>query len=119
MTTDKRAHPRYAIALDAEIDAGESKAQGRTQDLSLGGFCMQAKHSLAAGAACKARIALVFAEGQFSEHLEIPSTVMWSTPIRGAHQIGVKFGPLGPQIRGYLEMFIKFLEGGEDDGETP
>jgi hypothetical protein len=116
MSEENRQHPRFAIELDAEIiaDDGDSIV-GRTRDLSKGGFCMLSRGSMPVGTACKVKLALVFQEGQFSEHLTLPSTVVWCTPVQGVQQIGVKFAPLDPQNRGYLDMFIKFLETGQED----
>ena len=39
----ERAHPRYAIELDAELVLShpDRSLRGRTHDISRGGFCMQ------------------------------------------------------------------------------
>jgi hypothetical protein len=115
MIPDKRQHPRYAIELDAVIFTDEGEVAGRTQDLSRGGFCMLARQPIAIGAQCRVRLALVFSENQFSEHLELLSTVVWCTKVQGAHQLGVKFGAMGAQSKKYLELFIRFLD--ESSGE--
>ncbi len=118
MTEQRRQHPRYAIELDAAILTGDGQTlAGRTHDLSKGGFCMLAPAAVPVGEVCRVRLALVFSENQFSEHLELPATVMWCTPIKGEHQVGLKFGPLSTQHRGYLDLFIKFLDdaGEEED----
>jgi len=115
MTEQRRAHPRYAIELDATLTTVDRKVSGRTENLSKGGFCMDTEEALPLGTSCEASIALVFSENQFSEHLTIPATVVWCTATRKGHQVGVKFAPLDPQTRGYLDLFIQFLEGGEDE----
>jgi hypothetical protein len=117
--TENRQHPRYAIELDASIETDQGTVLGRTRDLSKGGFCILAPEPLTIGSRCRVRLALVFSENQFSEQLELEATVMWCTPIQGQHQIGVKLAPLDAQSRGYLDLFVKFLEGGdeEDEGE--
>ncbi len=118
MSDDNRQHPRYAVELDAEIiGADGDSVVGRTRDLSKGGFCMLSRGSMPIGTACKVKLALVFSENQFSEHLILPSTVVWCTPTQGAQQIGVKFAPLDLQNRGYLDMFMKFIADG-DAGEA-
>jgi PilZ domain len=114
--TDQRQHPRYAIELDAEVIVGDVAVAGRTHDISRGGFCMLAENPVPVHAVGEVRLALVFSETEFSEHLTLPVTTVWCTPLKNAYQIGVKFTRLDPQIRGYLELFIKFLEGG-DEGE--
>ena len=44
-------------------------------------------------------------------------TVVWCTATRGLHQIGVKFGAVDPESRRYLELFMQFLDGGDDESE--
>lgn len=115
---DQRQHPRYAIELDAEIAVGEVVVDGRTHDISRGGFCMLARHPVPVHAACNVKLALVFSENEFSEHLTLPAVTVWCTPVKNAYQVGIKFGQLDAQARAYLDLFIKFLDGG-DDGDEP
>jgi len=119
MTVENRQHPRYAIELDAEVTVAGTSVTGRTHDISRGGFCMLASQSVPVGATCQLKLALVFSETEFSEHLELPGTTVWCTPLKGAYQIGVKFAALDAQNRGYLDLFMKFLDGGDepDDDE--
>ncbi len=114
----RRQHPRYAIELDAVIVTSNEEIPGRTHDLSRGGFCMLARKAVDVGEVVRVRLSLVFSENEFSEHLEVPATIIWCTPVRGAHQVGVKFGPLDGTTRGYLEVFIKLLDDSlaEEDG---
>jgi hypothetical protein len=114
MTIENRQHPRYAIELDAEITVGGTTVTGRTQDISRGGFCMMASGSVPVGASGEIRLALVFSDSEFSEHLVLPGTAVWCTPLKGVYQIGVKFGTLDNQNRGYLDLFMKFLDGGDE-----
>lgn len=113
---DKRQHPRYAIDLDAEFTVGDVVVVGRTHDISRGGFSMLAAKPVQMHAPGQVKLALVFSDNEFSEQLTLPATAMWCTPIKNAFQIGVKFVMLDPQSRGYLDLFIKFLDGG-DEGE--
>jgi c-di-GMP-binding flagellar brake protein YcgR len=112
--TDQRQHPRYAIELDAEVIVGGVSVVGRTHDISRGGFCMLARSPIPVHATGEVRMALVFSETEFSEHLTLPAMTVWCTPMKGAYQIGVKFAQLDPQSRGYLDLFMKFLDGDED-----
>jgi hypothetical protein len=120
---DQRLHPRYAIELDAAIVVGDVRVVGRTRDISRGGFCMQAPRSVVAGSACSVKLALVFSENQFSEHLELGATIAWCTPVKGSFQIGCSFGKLDPQHMSYLDLFIRFLDEGrsqeDDEDEAP
>ena len=114
MTVDQRQHPRYAIELDAEITVAGTSVSGRTHDISRGGFCMLARQSVPVGATGEVKLALVFSETEFSEHLILPAMAVWCTPMKGAYQIGVKFTAIDQQNRAYLDLFIKFLDGGEE-----
>ena len=114
---DQRQHPRYAIELDAEIDIAGSSVSGRTHDISRGGFCMMARGSVPVGATCDVKLALVFSETEFSEHLTLAATTVWCTPMKGVYQIGVKFAALDSTNRAYLDLFIKFLDGGEESDD--
>jgi hypothetical protein len=115
---DQRQHLRFAIELDAIVESDHAAPiNGRTQDLSRGGLCIQARDFLPIGTACRVRIALVFSATEFSEHLTIPATIVWCTKLQGSFQLGVKFAPLDPQSRGYLDMFIKFLAAGGEEGD--
>lgn len=118
--SEQRAHPRYAIELDAELDLrdGSPPIKSRTHDISRGGFSALAKSdipTIANGASCIVRLALVFSETEFSEQISLDATVMWCTRLRGAVQLGVKFAELDQQARSYLDLFMHFLETGEED----
>jgi hypothetical protein len=117
LMTEARLHPRHAIELEVSLHTPDDVVDGRTRDLSRGGLCVRAETSLPVGTECLVRLALVFSENQFSEHLELPATVMWSTRLGSLHQIGVKFGALAEETRGYLDLFMKFLEGEDDDDD--
>ena len=116
--SEQRQHPRYAIELDSIIVVGDQAVAGRTRDLSKGGFCMHAASALPVGSSCTVKIALVFSETEFSEHLSLAATIVWCTKVKDVYQIGIKFASLDPQSRGYLDMFMKFLEGGDDEVEA-
>jgi hypothetical protein len=121
--SEQRAHPRYAIELDTVLELpGGISIHGRTQDISRGGFCMLAPSDAAAAeisTVCSIRLALVFSETEFSEQLTLPGAIAWYTKLRHGTQVGVKFAPLDPQSRGYLDLFIKFLEDGREQDDEP
>ena len=114
---EQRQHPRYAIELDAEVTVGETTVAGRTHDISRGGFCMAATNALPSHSECTVKLALVFSETEFSEHLQLPASTVWCTPLKNGYQIGVKFDRLDATNRAYLDLFIKFLDGGEDNDD--
>ncbi len=117
---NQRQHPRFAIELDAEVSVMDDvTVTGRTHDISRGGFSMLASTPVPVPALCTVKLALVFSENEFSEHLVLQAATVWCTPFKGAHQIGVKFGTLDPQSRAYLDLFIKFLDDGEEAWDEP
>ena len=118
MKDPRRAHQRYAVELDVLITTETGQVVGRTHNLSRGGMCMLAPTPVPVSTVCRLKMSLVFSENQFSEHLEVPATVVWCTRLGDGHQIGFKFAPLDSQSRGYLDVFMRFLddtEGREDD----
>jgi hypothetical protein len=119
--SEQRAHPRYAIELDAQLLPvdGTPHIDGRTHDISRGGFCMLAQSVTTppvVGSVCEVRLSLVFSETEFSEPLALPGTIMWCTRLKQGLQVGVKFEGLDQKVQGYLDLFIRFLEGDEDLG---
>lgn len=120
--TTQRAHPRYAIELDAilEVEGSARPVHGRTQDISIGGFSLQAPNettTVEPGTRCLVKLALVFSETEFSEQLTLRATVAWFTRLKKGVQLGVKLEALDPQSRQYLGLFIKFLEEGREPAE--
>jgi len=109
-----RAHPRYAIELDVVLSLDVGDVPGRTHDLSRGGFCMRTERAVPLGVRCNVRLALVFSETEFSEHLTLPGHVVWCSRIDEEYQLGIKFEATDANARGYLELFIRFLEGDPD-----
>lgn len=113
---EQRKHPRFAIEVDAEITVGDLTVTGRTHDISRGGFCLTVHRQVPVHVECEVRLSLVFSENEFSEPMALAAATVWCTPLQQAYQLGIKFGELNPQSRGYLDLFIRFLDG-EDDGE--
>ncbi len=114
---EQRQHPRYAVELDAEGDFEGQHFAGRTHDISRGGFCLHLGQPLPLSSVGTVKLALVFSENSFSEQLTLPATIVWSTPIAGAYQIGFRFGELSPEVNGYLALFIELLEGHDEEDE--
>jgi hypothetical protein len=116
--SEQRAHPRYAIELDAQLEMpGGVAIRGRTQDISRGGFCLLAPTDVPqveVSTVCSIRLALVFSENEFSEQLTLSGAIAWYTKLKQGTQVGVKFAQLDAQSRGYLDLFIKFLEDGRE-----
>src|SRR5262245_37250745 len=111
--TDQRQHPRFATELDAEVIVAEQRAAGRTRDISKGGFSMTAETRLPVHVKGEVRRALVFPDNRLSEPLRIPVSVVWCTAIAAGVQLGIRFERMDPQSRGYLDLFIRFLDSGD------
>lgn len=122
MSSEQRAHPRYAIELDCELLVDERSVRGRTRDISKGGFSMLSPAdtaTIAGGLPCTVRVSLVFSETEFSEQLTLQGVVMWCTHMKAGTQVGVRFDTLDKTSTGYLDMFMKFLNDGEDPPAEP
>jgi len=117
--SSQRRFPRYAI--DAEVTVrgpdGLAIATGRTANLSRGGLCADVDAPLPRGEMVEVAIALVFDAGSVSEPLALPARVVWCTSLGDAHQAGLAFLAPGRDQETYLDMFIRFLEGPEDDDD--
>jgi hypothetical protein len=115
VTSQSRRFPRYAVAAEVELraDAGDAPVVGRTRNVSRGGLCAATKASVRMGADVEARIALVFKGGAVSEPLVLPMRVVWCTAMGSEFQVGCAFLGLTPEQRGYLDVFLKYLEDGD------
>jgi Tfp pilus assembly protein PilZ len=108
-----RAHPRYAVELDAEITSEANRLPARTRNVSHGGLCVEAKRPLPAGLDVIVTLALVFEDQAMSEPLGLRGRIVWCTRVsEELHQLGVTFVGLTGDQRGYVEMFLRFLSEG-------
>jgi len=110
-----RKYPRYALeaTIRVEID-GKSVASGIARDVSRGGLCASLDAALPAGSDATVELSLRFDEDTFSEPLTLPARVVWATSFGESTQTGFQFAPLSDEQRSYLEMFLRFLEQGQD-----
>ena len=63
------------------------------------------------------RLSLVFSETEFSEPLVLTGSAMWCTRLKQGTQVGVRFEGLDARMSGFLDLFIGFLEGGEEEAD--
>jgi hypothetical protein len=122
MSHEARQSPRYAIEAAVELRHAGVVASGRTDNVSDGGMCVIVDREIGRGAEVVASLALVFDEDTFSEPLELPARVVWSTSIGDSYQLGTSFLGLSADQKSYLDMFLRYLEEGlsaneDDDGE--
>ena len=115
-TTEQREHPRYAVALNCEIDAGGRTVTAKSRDLSRGGIALSAGEPLDLSTEVELSIALVFGDASSSEPLRVKAVIMWCTRLGEQWQLGAKFVQVTRETRGYLDVFLRFLEGPPDDG---
>ena len=107
-----RQFPRFALEATVELTASGRIVRGRTSNVSRGGLAATVDRPVSPGELVTVRMALVFDEDTFSEPLDLPSRVVWCTPLSDVYQLGTAFLPLSADQRTYLEMFLRYLEEG-------
>jgi PilZ domain len=113
MSSDSRAHPRYALEVDAEVRTQAGKIPARTRDVSRGGLALTLGQDLPLGTELTLNLALVFDEETFSEPLLLRARVVWCTRIAEKYQIGTTFVAMTAEQRAYLDMFMRYLAEGK------
>jgi hypothetical protein len=115
-----RAHPRYAVEIDAEVSAGHVRVPVRTRDVSRGGLAFLSPEALVGGQEVGISMSLVFSESQFSEPLRVRARIVWSTDLgTGRHQIGTAFTNLTGEQRSNLDLFLRYLREGQTRPTQP
>jgi hypothetical protein len=112
MSSDARAHPRYALEVDAEVRTASGTIPARTRDVSRGGLAMTLPQPLPLGTEVMLNLALVFDEKTFSEPLLLRARVVWCTRLADKHQVGTTFVAMTNEQRAYLDMFMRYLTEG-------
>lgn len=103
-----RAHPRLPLATPVEIQYGDKKLLGHTENISLGGLLVHC----AKAPAPATKVTVLF-------NLPNGTTIVTPGIVRHAHgkKIGLQFHSLPPQDRKALEGFTKRMEGYTVRGE--
>jgi len=115
-----RAHPRYAVEIDAEVTDGHLRVPVRTRDVSRGGLAFLSTKPLARGAEVGISMSLVFSESSFSEPLRPRARVVWCTEIGpDRQQIGTAFTNLTGEQRSNLDLFLQYLREGRANRTQP
>ena len=109
--SDIRAHPRYALEIDAEIRFDEHKIPARTRNVSHGGLSLITARAIPVGRSVVVAIALVFDEEAMSEPLPLRGRVVWCTELgKDRYQIGATFVSPTREERQYVELFLRYLK---------
>lgn len=108
---ESRAHPRYALEIDAEIRCEGETIPARTRNISRDGLSIVTERAVPVGPEVTIAIALVFAGEAMSESLPLRGRAVWCTSLgAGAYQIGVSFVGLTSDERSYVDLFLRYLE---------
>jgi hypothetical protein len=113
---EHRKHPRYALDVDCTLHgASDATLRARTRNLSRSGISCMLPSPLEVGAPFVIEMALAFEGGLRSEPISLGATVVWCTRLNGGFQIGARFEVMEPPMEELLEMFIRFLQGLDED----
>ncbi|HEY0191848.1 MAG TPA: PilZ domain-containing protein [Kofleriaceae bacterium] len=112
-----REHPRYAHAAMITLHTPGLEISGTTSNLSRGGLSATLSEQIAVGTLIDVDIQLVFSDEAQSEPLRIPARIVWCTSVDEGHQVGASFLPLDAERAEYLTMFLRYLDGDEEDDE--
>ncbi|HMI91611.1 MAG TPA: PilZ domain-containing protein [Polyangiales bacterium] len=115
---NRRKHTRFAVAIAAELEAGNQTVEAETRDLSEGGVSVMVPDSVAGHAALAEgrtlSLTLILTQDGIEDPHEPPfvgpASVMCSAPTdRGQTQLGLRFVPLSAGARAQLQRFLAKL----------
>lgn len=84
--------------------------QGRTTNVSRGGFAADLPALLAIGSEVEVDLQLVFEDDAQSEPLRVPARIVWCTSVEDMFQVGVAFKPMPADKAQLLAMFLRYLD---------
>ncbi|MEM9490454.1 MAG: PilZ domain-containing protein [Myxococcota bacterium] len=114
-----RHFPRYAVEVNVEFLSPSGSTFGHTRNVSRHGLSAEVSRPLPPGLKLHVRMSLVFGKDSFSEPLQLPVRIVWCTPIGDTFQIGMAFASMSNDQKGYLSMFLRYLDAGNDSGSDP
>jgi len=109
--TASREHPRYAHDAAVTFHVGDAEIEGRMQNASRGGLAATVDEPLPVGNDIEVSLVLVFENDVQSEPLRVPARCVWSTEVDNGFQVGIMFRALTAELVGYLQIFLKYLDG--------
>jgi hypothetical protein len=114
----EREHQRYAHEAEVTLLAPNGAQQGRTTNVSRGGFCANMPDPIPVGIDLDVQMVLVFDDDAHSDALKLPARVVWCTPVDEAHQVGISFRGLSAEQANYLSVFLRYLDDGLRSGRA-
>jgi hypothetical protein len=108
----QRRHPRFPVDVQASVRTSDGRRlTARTRDLSRSGICLITGEALPSGENLLVELVLLIGTRSESEPLPLRARVVWCTAIANAFQIGAMFYPLSGKESGFLDMFLRYLDG--------
>ena len=108
----QRRHPRFPVDVQATVHASDGrKLSARTRDLSRAGICLITGEALRSGEILHVELVLLIGTTSESEPLPLRARVVWCTAIADAFQVGAMFDGLSRRESGFLDMFLRYLDG--------
>jgi c-di-GMP-binding flagellar brake protein YcgR len=109
---ESREHPRYAVAIAAEIEADGDTLIAATRDISDGGVAVVLNEPLDEGSTVE--LALILTQDGIEDATEDPfaasANVMWTAPTAdGRAMVGLRFVQVAAPERKRLERFLSAL----------
>jgi hypothetical protein len=114
-----REHPRYAHEAVVTLRVAGKLHQGRTTNISRGGFSADLHDAVQVGAEIEVDLQLVFEDEATSEPLRVPARIVWCTPLEEVFQVGIAFKPMTAERSQYLTMFLRYLDDSGPKAKTP
>jgi Tfp pilus assembly protein PilZ len=106
---ERRANPRFACDLAAEIVVGDATSSRRVIDVSRGGISLVGDDPVAIGTHLTIKLQASNEDGD-TEALDITGRIVWCTPTKdGTYQLGIKFDEGGPKRARRLEHLLEML----------
>jgi hypothetical protein len=108
---ERRKDLRYrAVALRAALLLDDGSQPLVVRDVSRSGICLLHSAALPAGDQRRVELMLELGDEQFSEPVQLPMRIVWSTPLpSGEVQLGAAFDQLDVQQKQALSSILYFL----------
>lgn len=108
----QRRSPRFPVDVHASLRTTEGRRiSARTRDVSRSGICLISDQGLPSGENLLVELVLLIGTRSESEPLLLRARVVWCTAIANAFQIGAMFHGLSHKESGFLDMFLRYLDG--------